>query len=72
MILDHEHQRICPYQVCLDLVVSTKAALFIRSQELEENQCLRLAVTHLFPAALPVMLLFAAVGDQRTPYQANQ
>ena len=37
MVLDHKHQHVCPYQMCLDLVVSTEVALFIRSQELKEK-----------------------------------
>lgn len=37
MVLDHKHQHVFPYQICLDLVVSTEVALFRRSQELKEK-----------------------------------
>lgn len=37
MVLVHKHQHGCPYQMCLDLVASTEAALVIRSQELKEK-----------------------------------
>lgn len=37
MVLDHKHHHVCPYQIFLDLVVSTEVALFIRSQELKEK-----------------------------------
>lgn len=37
MVLDHKHHHVCLYQMCLDLVVSTEIAFFIRCQELKEK-----------------------------------
>lgn len=38
IVLDHKHQHVCPYHICLDLLVSTEIALFIRSQNQNKNQ----------------------------------
>lgn len=49
MVLVHKHQYGCPYQMCLDLVVSTEATLVIKITRTERKTSL--IVTNLSSAA---------------------